>query len=246
MIDKYKIAPGLEHFACMVDLFGRAGQVCEAYEFIKQLPVKVNDRIWGALLGACQVHNKMVIGLKAADHLLQMAPNQSAYYVLMSNIYARAGRWKEVTFIRSIMKNKGIKKLPGVSNVELNNQVHTFLAGDNSHPQSKEIYLKLEILVGKMKQTGYVPQTETALHDVEDEDKENHLFVHSEKLAIVFAIINTKEGTPIRITKNLRVCGDCHVAIKLISKVTERLIIVRDTNRFHHFENGVCSCGDYW
>lgn len=246
MTEQYKIIPRIEHFACMVDLLGRAGQVEEAYNFIRQMPMEPNERVWGALLGACHVYSNMTIGLLAADNLFQLVPDQSGYYVLLSNIYAKAGRWEDVTDVRSIMKSKGLKKLPGASNVELNDQVHTFLAGDRSHPQSKEIYEELDVLVGKMKEAGYVPETDSALHDVEDEDKECHLAVHSEKLAIVFAILNTEPGTPIRITKNLRICGDCHIAAKLISKIAEREIMVRDTNRFHRFQNGVCSCGDYW
>ncbi|KAL2550566.1 putative pentatricopeptide repeat-containing protein [Forsythia ovata] len=246
MTEEYKIVPRLEHCACMVDLLGRAGRVEEAYNFTSQMPLKPNERVWGALLSACHVYNNMDIGLVAADHLFQLAPEQSGYYVLLSNIYAKAGRWKDVTSIRSIMKGRGIKKVPGVSNVELHDRVHTFLAGDQLHPQSMEIYEELDVLVGKMKEAGYVPKTDTALHDVEEEDKENHLAVHSEKLAVVFAIINTEPGTPIRVTKNLRICEDCHIAIKFMSKITGRKIILRDTNRYHHFENGVCSCGDYW
>ncbi|MFS7909428.1 putative tetratricopeptide-like helical domain superfamily, DYW domain-containing protein [Helianthus anomalus] len=246
MTDEYKIVPRLEHFACMVDLLGRSGRINEAYAFIKNMKMEPNDRIWGALLSACKVHSNMDIGLVAADHLFQLVPEQAGYYVLLSNIYAKAGRWKDVTTIRSIMKVKGVKKEPGVSNVELNNQVHSFLAGDQSHPQSKQIYEELDIIVGKMRELGYVPETDSALHDIEDEDKGNHLAVHSEKLAIVFVIINTEPFTPIRITKNLRVCEDCHIAAKLISKIAEREIILRDTNRFHHFKNGFCSCGDYW
>ncbi|XP_059629124.1 putative pentatricopeptide repeat-containing protein At3g49142 [Cornus florida] len=246
MTGKYRMVPRLEHVACMVDLFGRAGRVDEAYNFVKQMPMEPNERVWGALLSACRVHSNMTIGILAADHLFQLVPKQAGYYVLLSNIYARAGRWEDVTAIRLIMKGRGIKKTPGISNVELDDRVHTFLAGDRSHPQSKEIYEELDVLVGKMKEAGYIPETDSALHDVEEEDKENHLAVHSEKLAIAFAIINTRPGTPIRITKNLRVCGDCHIAAKLISKISEREIILRDTNRFHHFQNGVCSCGDYW
>lgn len=246
MTEGYRILPRLEHFACMVDLLGRAGQVDEAYNIVKQMPIEPNERVWGALLSACRVYSNMDIGVIAADHLFQLAPEQAGYYVLLSNIYAKAGRWKAVTNIRSIMKGRGIKKIPGISNVELNNRVHHFLAGDQLHPQSKEIYEELNVLIGKMKEMGYVPETDTALHDVEEEDKENHLAVHSEKLAIAFVIINTEPGAPIRITKNLRVCGDCHIAAKLISKIAEREIVVRDTNRFHHFQNGVCSCGDYW
>ena len=246
MTERYKIIPRIEHFACLVDLLGRAGKVEEAYSIIRQMPMEPNERVWGALLGACHVYSNMDIGLLAADRLFRLAPEQSGYYVLLSNIYAKAGRWNDVTTIRSIMKRKGLKKMPAVSNVEINDRVYTFLAGDQSHTQSKEIYKELDVLVGKMKEAGYVPETDSALHDVEEEDKEYHLAVHSEKLAIVFAILNTKPGTPIRVTKNLRICSDCHIAAKLISKITDRYIIIRDTNRFHHFENGVCSCGDYW
>ncbi|KAF9620792.1 hypothetical protein IFM89_014729 [Coptis chinensis] len=167
----------------------------------------------------------MSLGLVAADHLFQLVPVQAGYYVLLSNIYAKAGRWNEVTAVRSVMKSRGISKMPGCSNVEMGKRVHTFLVGDQSHPQTKEIYEELDVLVSKMKEAGYVPETNSALHDVEEEDKECHLAVHSEKLAIVFVIINTEPGTPIRITKNLRVCGDCHVAAKHISKITEREII---------------------
>ncbi|XVE64315.1 hypothetical protein DITRI_Ditri07aG0091600 [Diplodiscus trichospermus] len=246
MTDQHKILPRVEHFACMVDLLGRSGQVKEAYNFIRQMPIEPTERVWGTLLGACWMHSNMNIGLLAADHLFRLAPEPSGYYVLLSNIYAKAGRWEDVTTVRSIMKRKGIKKMAGASNTEINNQVYTFLAGDRSHPQSNLIYEKLDFLMGKMKEAGYVPETHSALHDVEEEDKEGHLAVHSEKLAIVFAILNTQPGTPIRITKNLRICGDCHIAAKLISQIAEREIIVRDTYRFHHFQNGVCSCGDYW
>ncbi|KAF6172968.1 hypothetical protein GIB67_006344 [Kingdonia uniflora] len=246
MIDEYKIVPRIEHFACMVDILGRAGHVDEAYSFIKKMSMEPNERVWGALLSSCRVYSNMPIGLVAADHLFQLVPEHAGYYVLLSNIYAKAGRWDDVTAVRSIMKGKQIAKLPGCSNVELGDQVHTFHVGDQSHPMSEVIYTQLDVLVGKMKEIGYIPETDSALHDVEEEEKECHLAVHSEKLAIVFAIINTAPGTTIRITKNLRVCGDCHVAAKLISKITNREIIVRDTNRFHHFRSGLCSCRDYW
>lgn len=246
LMSEYGIIPKLEHFACMVDLLGRAGNIDEAYDIIREMPLEPNERVWGALLSACRIYSNMDIGLLAADQLFQLVPEQSGYYVLLSNIYAKAGRWQDVAAIRSILQKKGLRKIPGISNVELNDQVHTFLAGDQFHPLSKEIYEELDVLVGKMKEFGYMPESGSALHDVEEEDKECHLAVHSEKLAIAFAIINTKPGTPIRVTKNLRVCGDCHVAAKLISKITKREIVIRDTHRFHHFHDGACSCGDYW
>ncbi|PIA49173.1 hypothetical protein AQUCO_01300200v1, partial [Aquilegia coerulea] len=246
MTNDYRMAARIEHYACMVDLLGRAGHVDEAYNFINQMTVKPNERVWGALLSACRVYSNMTVGLVAADQLFQLVPEQAGYYVLLSHIYAKAGKWDEVTTVRSIMKSKGINKLPGCSNVELGDRVHTFLVGDQSHPQTKGIYAELDVLVSKMMEAGYVAETNSALHDVEEEDKAGHLAVHSEKLAIAFVVINTEPRTPIRITKNLRICGDCHLAAKHISKITEREIIVRDNNRFHHFRNGICSCGDYW
>ncbi|KAM7274248.1 hypothetical protein ACFE04_028912 [Oxalis oulophora] len=246
MTERYKLTPRIEHHSCMVDLLGRAGKLEEAYEFIMQMPMVPNERVWGALLGACHVYSNTDVGLVAADNLFRLVPDQSGYYVLLSNIYAKAGLWKNVAEVRMIMKSKGLKKLPGASNVEVKDKVYTFLVGDTYHPQWKKIYEELDVLVGKMKEAGYVPETGSALHDVEEEEKECHLAVHSEKLAIVFAMLNTEPGTPIRITKNLRICGDCHIAVKLISKIAKREIIVRDTNRFHHFQDGVCSCADYW
>lgn len=119
MTSEFHIAPKLEHYACMVDLLGRAGCIREAYDFIMVMPIKPNERVWGALLGACRIHSNMDIGLLAADSLLRLAPKQTGYYVLLSNIYARAGRWADVSMVRSVMESKGIKKLPGVSNAEL-------------------------------------------------------------------------------------------------------------------------------
>ncbi|CAI0449796.1 unnamed protein product [Linum tenue] len=246
LMAEHGIPPMVEHYACVVDLLGRAGRIDQAYRFITQMPMEPSERVWGALLSACRVYSNIDVGLLAADQLFKLAPEQSGYYVLLSNIYAKAGRWQNVDIIRSIMMSKGITKVPAISNVEIDDRVYSFLAGDQSHPQSKKIYKELDVLVGKMKELGYTPETDSALHDVEEEDKEGHLVVHSEKLAISFALLNTKPGMTIRITKNLRVCGDCHVAIKLMSKITGREIIVRDTNRFHRFSDGICSCGDYW
>lgn len=89
-------------------------------------------------------------------------------------------------------------------------------------------------------------QTKYVLHNVEEEQKIQMLYGHSERLAIAYGLLGTPNGTPVRVTKNLRVCGDCHTFCKLVSKVFERELVVRDANRFHHFGNGFCSCGDYW
>ncbi|KAK1309899.1 Pentatricopeptide repeat-containing protein [Acorus calamus] len=89
-----------------------------------------------------------------------------------------------------------------------------------------------------MREAGYVPETRFVLHDVDQESKEEALLSHSERLALSYALMTTSPRTPIRIIKNLRVCGDCHNALKIISKIVGRLIIARDTKRFHHFQDG--------
>ncbi|XP_057840840.2 putative pentatricopeptide repeat-containing protein At5g09950 [Cryptomeria japonica] len=242
----YGVAPKLEHYACIVDLLGRAGSLVEAEDFINRMPVQPNAFIWRTLLGACRVYGNMEIGKRAADCLLNLEPQDSATYVLLSNIYASAGKWDDAIKVRTMMKGRRVKKDPGWSWIKLKSEVHGFLVGDSSHPQTEEIYAKLASLSEQMKEIGYIPNTNFTLHDVEQEQKEHFLSYHSEKLAIAYGLICTPAGVPIRVIKNLRVCGDCHSAIKLISKIEGRKIVVRDSNRYHHFINGLCSCGDYW
>ncbi|KAL5218942.1 hypothetical protein ABZP36_019626 [Zizania latifolia] len=158
-------------------------------------------------------------------------------YTLISNIYANAGQWKDVARIRHLMKKSGIKKRPGCSWVHSKKGIASFFVGDRSHPPSTRIYALLERLIDRIKAMGYVPETNFALRDVDDEEKNNLLAKHSEKLALAYGLLTTSPGCPKRITKNLRVCGDCHSAFTYISKIVDHGIIVRDSSRFHHFKN---------
>eukprot|EP01018_Ginkgo_biloba_P038127 Gb_19299 [translate_table: standard] len=242
----YHIPPSVDHYNCMVDLLGRAGHLHEAHDFIQKMPVEPDAGVWGALLGACRIHRNLKLGELVAERLLELEPKHPGYYVLLSNIYAASGRWDGVAKVRMKMKDMGLKKSPGCSWIDVKDKVHSFVVGENSHPQLEQLYAVLVDLAGRMREIGYVPDTNFALRDVEQEEKENILCGHSEKLAVAFGLINTCPRTTLRITKNLRVCGDCHTAIKFISKIVDREIIVRDANRFHHFQNGFCSCKDYW
>ncbi|XP_057816795.2 pentatricopeptide repeat-containing protein At4g02750 [Cryptomeria japonica] len=246
MCRHYHIEPKADHYTCMVDLLGRAGRLEEAIHFINRIPTKPDAVIWSCLLGACRIHKNLEIAEWAAEHLFELNPTDPAPYVLLSNIYASAGRWDDIGKVRQVMKEKGIKKTPGCSWIEVGKKIHGFLVGDKSHPQTREIYLELERLNSEMKMAGYVPDTSFVLSDVKEEEKEQVLFHHSERLAIAFGLLNTFPGSTIRIVKNLRICGDCHSAIKFISMIVEREIIVRDTYRYHHFKNGQCSCGNFW
>ncbi|KAF7074846.1 hypothetical protein CFC21_079663 [Triticum aestivum] len=117
---------------------------------------------------------------------------------------------------------------------------------DAAQAKRKEAYEKVRELHEEIRAAGYVPDTRFVLHDIDEAAKERALMYHSERLAIAFGLVSTPPGTPLRVMKNLRICGDCHSAVKLIAKVTGREIIVRDNKRFHHFKDGGCSCGDYW
>ncbi|XXG59454.1 hypothetical protein AAC387_Pa04g1538 [Persea americana] len=246
MIRFYRIKPRVEHYGCMVDLYGRAGLLVDALDFIRKLPVQPNAAIWGALLGGCFIHGNIELGEHVGRILIELEPQHSGRYVLLSNLYANANRWDDVRNIREMMKERGINKIPGRSKIEAKGMVHEFVMGDKSHPQTKDIYHKLDEMMKHLTLAGYTPDTSTVLFNLDEEEKENALGYHSEKLAIAFGLINLGPNMPIRIVKNLRVCVDCHSATKLISKIYDRRIIVRDRSRFHHFERGYCSCKDYW
>lgn len=240
------IEPRHQHYACIVDLLSRAGHLEEAYEFIREMPMAPEVTVWGALLNACRIHGDVELGKYAADRVFALEPWNAGHYVQLSNIYASAGLWKEVAGVRVLMKNKRVVKSMGLSSIEINGKMQSFYAGDKSHPRSKEIFEMMEELERKLKKVGFLPHTDSILHDLGSEEKEVLLRNHSERIAMAYGLICTSPGTTLRITKNLRACVNCHSATKLISKVVDREIIVRDANRFHHFKDGFCTCGDYW
>ncbi|XXG78489.1 hypothetical protein AAC387_Pa08g2428 [Persea americana] len=244
--EKHGLTHTPDHYACIVDLLGRSGKLEEAEKIIDEMPIKPDKFLWASLLGGCRLHGNIRLAKRAAEALFAIEPENAATYVTLANIYATAGMWDEVATIRKMMDERGVVKKPGSSWIEVKRKVHVFLVGDKLHPKAKEIYALLEKLSTRMKEEGYVPDTNFVLHDVEEEQKEHNLSHHSEKLAVAFGIIETPPGTPIKVFKNLRICGDCHTAIKYISKITHREIIVRDSSRFHRFKDGICSCGDFW
>lgn len=246
MKKEYGIEPQLEHYGCLVDLYGRAGCLDEALNVIHNMPMKPHAGAWGALLNACKVHKNLEMGELASRKLVELEANNHGAYVLLSNIYADSKNWDRVDNVRQIMKAKGVRKLPGCSVIEVDREVHEFFAGDESHPRYGEIEVMLEEISRRLKLAGYVANTNPVLFDIEEEEKEDALCKHSEKVAIAFGLISVKEGLPIRIVKNLRVCWDCHDWTITISKLFNREIIVRDRNRFHHFKDGECSCKGYW
>lgn len=242
----YGIEPKLEHYASVIDMLGRAGQLEEALNLIDDMPVEADTRIWSSLLSSCRNYNDLDMGQKIAEKLLELEPEKAENYVLLSNLYAASGNWDDVRWVRQRMKEIGLQKDAGRSWIELGGQVYSFVAGDNSLPESGEIRKMWTRLEEKISELGYKPNTDSVLHELEEEEKIEILRGHSEKLAISFGLLKMNKGATLRVCKNLRICIDCHNAAKLISKAVERDIVVRDNKRFHHFKDGLCSCGDYW
>ncbi|XP_010468855.1 PREDICTED: pentatricopeptide repeat-containing protein At3g63370, chloroplastic-like [Camelina sativa] len=247
MDHEYKLEPWPEHYVCLVDMLGRANCVVEAFEFVKMMKTEPTTEVWCALLAACRSHSEKEIGAIAAQRLLELEPKNPGNLVLISNVFAEQGRWDDVEKVRAKMKASGLEKHPGCSWIEIDGKVHKFTARDKSHPETKEIYEKLSEVTRKLeKEAGYLADTKFVLHNVDEGEKVQMLHGHSERLAIAFGLLRTPDRACLRITKNLRVCRDCHIFCKLVSELFRRDIVMRDANRFHHFESGLCSCGDFW
>ncbi|CBI23541.3 unnamed protein product, partial [Vitis vinifera] len=222
----FEVAPvrSVVAWTAMITGFMKFGKIELAEKYFEEMPMK-NLVTWNAMIAGyienCQAEN----GLKLFKRMVESGfrPNPSS----LSSV------------------------LLGCSNLsalKLGKQVHQLICKSpvSIHPELAFIHEKLNELERKMRLAGYVPDLEYALHDVGEEQKKQILLRHSEKLAIAYGLIRMPLGTPIRVFKNLRVCGDCHSATKYISAIEGRVIIVRDTTRFHHFRQGECSCGDYW
>jgi hypothetical protein len=178
----------------------------------------------------------------AFEQVIELEPTNTGYYVLLSNVYTEAGNLDGILRVRMLMRKRKLKKDPGCSYVEFKGRVHLFFAGDRNHPQTNEIYKKLNELENLVKDLDGCKKND---HERREEYL-NSMGVHSEKLAVAFALLNTRKETEIIIIKNLRICGDCHLFIKLVSKIVDCQFVVRDATRFHHFKNGFCSCKEYW
>ncbi|CAN1305811.1 Pentatricopeptide repeat-containing protein At4g02750 [Linum perenne] len=246
MTRDFGIIPRIDHYICMTDLLSRAGLLDEVYKFIQDMPFKPDVRIWGSVLASCKIHKNIELGERVSKEIERLGPESTGNFVLLSNMYSTIGRWDDAAQVRLTQKEMGFKKSPGCSWIEIDGTIHAFVGGDRSHPLSQQINKKLDELQVEMKKLGYTAESSYVFQDVEEEEKDTILLYHSEKLAIAFGILSLSPSKPILVTKNLRVCGDCHSAIKLISLITKRDITVRDASRFHHFKDGNCNCGDFW
>ncbi|KAL1346106.1 hypothetical protein AAHE18_08G166000 [Arachis hypogaea] len=199
--EKHGLMHTADHYACVIDLLARSGRFKEAEDIIDKMPIKPDKFLWAALLGGCRIHGNLEVAERAANALFEIEPENPATYITLANIYANAGLWAEEARVRKGMESRGIVKKPGKSWIEIKRQVHAFLVGDTSHPKICDIHAFLGEISKKMKEEGYIPDINFVLHDVEEEQKEQNLVYHSEKLAVAFGIISTPPGTPIKVAE---------------------------------------------
>ncbi|KAF8411715.1 hypothetical protein HHK36_004273 [Tetracentron sinense] len=169
MTKEHGLAPSKDHYTCMVDLLGRAGCIDEAKKLIDSMPMQPDTVLWGSLLAACKVHGNIEMGKHVAEKLWELDPKNSGPYILLSNMYAELGRWKEVVRVRKLMRQRGVVKQPGCSWIEIQSQVHVFMVKDRSHPQRKEICTLLKALTAQMKRAGYIPDNGSAALQISEE-----------------------------------------------------------------------------
>ncbi|KAL5220713.1 hypothetical protein ABZP36_025426 [Zizania latifolia] len=230
----FGITPTMEHYANIVSMLGQSGYIDEAREFVERMPVEPNADVWESLMNMCRLNGFLELGDRCAQIVERLDSSRL-------NEQSKIGLFP--VNASELAKEKERKR---ANAVEARSKVHEYRAGDRSHPEHLKIYEELRYLAAHMKEAGYIADTRFVLHDVDQETKEDALLAHSERLAVSYGLITSAARSPIRVIKNLRSCGDCHTALKIISKLVGRLIIARDAKRFHHFENGACSCKDYW
>ncbi|GAB2300636.1 hypothetical protein Dimus_034671 [Dionaea muscipula] len=242
----YNIEPTSDHYAAFVSVLSRWASLEEAEDTIVNMPFEPEPNVWRALLKGCRVHSDFEIGKRTIKRILQMDPQDPSTYILVANLYSASARWHCSEMIRAEMRRKGFSKHPSRSWIVHQSRIHSFYARDRSHVQTKDIYSGLQILVVECMKAGYVPDTSFVLHEVEEYQKYNFLCYHSAKLAFTYGLLMTRAGRPIRVLKNILLCGDCHNFLKYASVVTKRDICLRDTSGFHFFSDGKCSCKDHW
>ncbi|CAI0543811.1 unnamed protein product [Linum tenue] len=225
MRTEYGMVPGIKQYLEVIHIFGGAGYLNEAVEFIERMPTGQSMvEIWETIKNYARVHGDLELEDNIEELLLDIDPSR-------------------------VKEGSGVALLPprknhsAINMVEEKNRLAEYRSSD---PYKEDGQGKVKGLNGQMKEAGYVPDTRYVLHDIDEEAKERALMYHSERLAIAYGLISTPARQTLRIMKNLRICGDCHNAIKIMSRIVGRELIVRDNKRFHHFRDGKCSCGDYW
>ncbi|KAM3395301.1 pentatricopeptide repeat-containing protein, mitochondrial [Capsicum galapagoense] len=222
MKKEYGIVPSVEHYLGVIDVLGKSGHLNEALEFLEDMPIEPTKQVWETVINFARIHGD----IELEDHT--------------DELLVRLDSSRNMTDKTPAPFQKRHSEFNMLEGKDRANEFKSTI------PHRADAYEKLKGLSGQMRDAGYVPDTRYVLHDIDEAAKEQALMYHSERLAIAYGLISTPARTTLRIIKNLRICGDCHNAIKIMSKIVGRELIVRDNKRFHHFRDGKCSCNDYW
>lgn len=244
MSEVYGIPPNLEHYDCLVDLFSFSGRLSMAEDLLETIPYDCNVIGWKSLLSACRRHGNVPVGRRCFEKVVKCEPENASGFTLMSTTYSYTGLREEAENLEEARRCAKAWKKPAKAFIEIDNQVHSFTVGDTTHPSNESIHSKVKSLTTRLLDEGYLPQYDLVLSATSADDKQGALCGHSEKLAIAFGLINTPQSVTLRVSKNFRMCNDCHSATKLISRLERRDIVISDTYCVHQFKNGACSCRD--
>ncbi|XP_047322369.1 pentatricopeptide repeat-containing protein At4g35130, chloroplastic [Impatiens glandulifera] len=245
MRNEFGIDPGVEHYGCMIDLLGRCRNLEKAMEIIiNEMPMNPTAKIWGSLLKGSRHNKNLKIAEVAVENVCKLEHDNTGCYVLLSNMYEEAGRIGDAKRVKRLMKERGLKKTVGCSIVEIGDgRIHKFINSDKSHSRTFLIYEVLDILSRGFEEKDIVCRFRPLEAKIEMSFNKKY---HSLRLAICFGLIATPIGKEVFVRKNTRICECCHNVVKRFSEITRREIVVGDTNMFHHFRDGRCSCRDYW
>ncbi|KAH7549832.1 hypothetical protein JRO89_XS13G0088500 [Xanthoceras sorbifolium] len=243
MSKDFGIDPRMEHYGCMVDILGRAGLIEEAYQFIMNMPIQPNAVIWRTLIASCRAHKDVEFGEESLKNLVQLEPMNSGDYILLSNIYASVGRWEDAMRVRNQMREKGIKKTPGCSLIELDGEIYEFFAEDSGSPHSKEVYNAAEKMIKKIKSAGYMPNAADARLDAEEDYKEVSVAHHRTKVLVIKSgFLEQPKGSENRYFRNATCCQSNHSIASFLSHLFNPIFIIKLLKRFNGYKINKCHC----
>ncbi|XP_072970323.1 pentatricopeptide repeat-containing protein At3g13880-like [Typha angustifolia] len=247
MMTYYGLAPNMKHKLCVVDLLGRAGRLADAESFVLNSGFENDPVVWHTLLRACHFHGDMERSIGIGERLMMLDPFAATSYTLLYNLYLDVGKISLAMRTRGLMRERGVTKESAVSWIEIGASVHSFAIERNFYRESNVVYQKLEQMLANVKQrTIHSGLKILELEYQSNKWNESLMNSHDELLAVALGMSILPASVSIRVMKNQVVCRDCHTMLKLFSESEKREIVLRDPIRFHHFNSGSCSCGDYW
>jgi hypothetical protein len=240
------VTPAAMHNSCVIDVLARAGRLGEAEAFAASVDATDAVSIM-TMLSACRIHGDVPRAERLARLLIDAEPTNAAPYVVLCNVYSSAHRHADAERVRKERIASGAVVKAARTDIEIDGTRFSFGPADFLHARGEELCLKCAEIDTRIKRAGHRPNVSWATRQGSEAERAESLYTHSERIAIAYYLLATPDGTSMRLFNTLRVCGDCHEAIKSIAKVYAREIHVRDRSRWHVFgTDGTCSCGDYF